>query len=97
MKDRIHIVLPLGEKERYRAIAEREGTTLSSWIRDALRERASKYDVDRKLDTADDLEAFFRECDELHGNAGETEPDWDDHERLIHEARAQGLESRCSS
>ena len=41
VKDRIHLVLPAEEKERYRAIAEREGTTLSRWIREAVREKAN--------------------------------------------------------
>ena len=42
-----------GCAERYRAIAEREGTTLSRWIREAVRERANQYDVGRKLETLD--------------------------------------------
>ena len=94
MKDRIHIVLPAEEKERYRSIAEREGTTLSRWIREAVRERATKYDVERKLDTVEDLEAFFQECDRLHQGAEAPEPDWEEHERLIHESRTRGLEAQ---
>lgn len=94
MKDRIHIVLPAEEKERYRAIAKREGTTLSRWIREAVRERATKYDVDRKLDTVEDLESFFQECDRLHQGSQAAEPDWEEHERLIHESRTGGLEGK---
>lgn len=94
MKDRIHIVLPAEEKERYRAIAEREGTTLSRWIREAVRERATKYDVERRLDTLEDLEAFFQECDRLNEGMEAAEPDWEEHERLIHESRTGGLEAR---
>ncbi len=97
MKDRIHVLLPAEEKERYRSIAEQEGTTLSRWIREAVRERAAKYDVSRKLDTVEDLEAFFRECDQAseaspRGEGGPpSEPDWEEHERLIHESRGGGL------
>ena len=94
MKDRIHIVLPTEEKERYRTIAEREGTTLSRWIREAVRERAARYDVGRKLHTVKDLEAFFQECDEVEGGGGVTEPDWEEHERLIHESRIGGLDAK---
>ena len=94
MQDRIHVVLPTEEKERYRTIAEREGTTLSRWIREAVRERAAKYDVSRKLNTREDLEAFFQECDELQEGTGATEPDWDEHERLIHESRTGGLDAK---
>ena len=75
MKARIHIVLPAEEKERYRAMAEREGTTLSRWIREAVREKATKYDVERKLDTVEDLESFFQDCDRLHQGTEATEPD----------------------
>ena len=94
MKDRIHIVLPTEEKERYRTIAEREGTTLSRWIREAVRERAAKYDVERKLETVEDLESFFQECDQLHQGTEAGEPDWEEHKRLIHESRTGGLEAQ---
>ena len=94
MKDRIHLVLPAEEKERYRTIAEREGTTLSRWIREAVREKATKYDVARKLDTFEDLESFFHECDQLPQGTEAAEPDWEEHERLIQEARTGGLEAQ---
>ena len=94
MQDRIHIVLPTEEKERYRTIAEREGTTLSRRVREAVRERAAKYDVRRKLYTVKDLEAFFQECDDMQDEAGVTEPDWEEHERLIHESRGGGLSAQ---
>ncbi|MFV2074204.1 MAG: hypothetical protein ACC742_16375, partial [Thermoanaerobaculales bacterium] len=94
VKDRIHIVLPAEEKERYRAIAEREGTTMSHWMREAVREKATKYDVDRKLDTVEDLESFFQECDQLHQGTEAAEPDWEEHERLIQGSRAGGLEAQ---
>ena len=92
MNDRIHIALPAEEKERYRATAEREGTTLSRWTRDAVREKAARYEVDRKLLTEQDLEAFFHDCDQLHLGTEAAEPDWEQHERLIREAHGGGLE-----
>ena len=91
MKGRIHIVLPAEDKERYRAIAEREGTTLSRWIREAVREKAAKYEGERKLDTVKDLESFFQDCDHLHEGTEGAEPDWEEHERMIQESRAGGL------
>lgn len=91
MKSRVHIVLPAEEKERYRAIAEREGTTLSEWMRAAVREKATRYDADRKLETTEELEAFFLESD--RAEAGDAcEPDWEEHERLIQEGRGHGLQ-----
>ena len=79
---------------RTRAIAEREGTTLTRWIREAGRERAAKYDVKRRLHTVEDLGAFFQECDELQEGTGAAEPDWEEHERLIHESRTGGLDAK---
>ena len=92
MQDRIHLLLPTEEKERYRSIAEREGTTLSTWIRDAVRERAANYDVERKLDTVEELEAFFRECDQVDAADAPSEPDWEEHKHLIHTSRSGGLD-----
>jgi predicted DNA-binding protein len=93
MKARIHIVLPTEEKERYRAIAEREGTTLSRWIRGAVRERAATYHLEHKLDTVEELEAFFEKCDQLHDGSDLSEPEWEDHKKLIQESRTGGSEA----
>lgn len=93
VKGRIHIALPEEEKERYRSIAEGEGTTLSRWIREAVREKATRYDVERRLDTVEDLESFFQDCDRLHLGSEAREPDWEEHERLIHESHTGGLEA----
>ena len=93
MKGRIHIALPEEEKERYRALAEGEGTTLSRWIREAVREKATLYDAERRLDTVEDLESFFQDCDRLHLGSETPEPEWEEHERLIHESHTGGIEA----
>ncbi len=40
------------------------------------------------------LESFFQECDQLHQGTEAAEPDWEEHERLIHESRTGGLEAQ---
>lgn len=87
MNDRIHIVVDAEEKERYRRQADREGVSLSRWLRDAARRRLEAAQTRSHLTTRDELEDFFRECD-----ARETgrEPDWEAHRRTIDASRGSG-------
>ena len=91
MSDRIHLVLDSAEKERYRALAAREGKNLSEWIREAVRERAAGYQTDHALDSPDALRAFFEECDRARRDDARSEPDWEDQKRAIAESRTRGL------
>lgn len=86
MADRIHVVLDPAEKERFRAAAEREGKTLSAWLRDVAQDRL-RARSGRGLDTADELGAFFRHCDEREVGR---EPDWESHRRVIERSVASG-------
>lgn len=88
MNDRIHIVVEAEEKERYRRQAEREGVSLSAWLRDAARERLESAEARSRLETMEELRAFFRRCDERETGR---EPDWDAHRRTIEESRSSGL------
>lgn len=90
MDERLHILITRDEKERYRAIAEREGQTLSGWIRAAIRERAERYAASHHIRTAGDLDRFFHELDEHESTCEEMEPDWEVHARLIDEGRRGG-------
>jgi hypothetical protein len=80
MTERIHIVLGRTEKERFRRLAEREGKSLSEWLRDVARARADAEEARARLDTVEQLEGFFADCD---GREQGREPDWDDHLRVI--------------
>lgn len=86
MKGRIHIVLDEAEKQRFRRQAEREGKSLSAWIRDAAREKLAEAAAVR-LDTLDELRAFFAGCDERETRA---EPDWAEHRRVIEASQRSG-------
>ncbi|MBN2497231.1 MAG: antitoxin [Deltaproteobacteria bacterium] len=72
------------ERESLRQQARREGLSLSAWIRQAAVDRLSSRQAEKRLSTADDLEAFFEACD-----ARETgrEPDWSEHLAVIERSR----------
>jgi len=86
MSDRIHLVVKEAEKERYRRQAEREGLSLSEWLRDAARRRLAEADERPALDTLEHLRDFFEACDRRERG---TEPDWNEHRRLIEESLGQ--------
>lgn len=78
----MHLVLAADQHARYRAAAEREGVSLSAWLRRAADSRLER--AQRRLDTVEDLDAFFAEIDAA--SSGAAEPDWhlldDDDERV---------------
>lgn len=86
MKTRIHLVLDQVEKERFRRQAKMEGKSLSAWLRDLARERVAR-DEQVRLDTPEELEAFFKKCDERE--SGE-EPDWAEHRAVIESSIRRG-------
>ena len=87
MAQRIHLVVGSTEKERWRRLAERQGKSLSEWIRDLARAEAEAATTPRPLDTPEDLERFFAECDAREQGR---EPDWEEHLRVIADSVAKG-------
>jgi hypothetical protein len=83
---RIHIVVAEEEKERFRCCAEREGKTLSEWLREAAREKLQQAGPLR-LDTVQELRSFFASCD---AREGQDEPDWEEHRRVIEGSARSG-------
>ncbi len=86
LKTRIHLVLDQIEKERFRRQAKMEGKSLSAWLRDLARERLAREDRVR-LDTREELDAFFEACDERE--SGE-EPDWSEQRAVIENSIRRG-------
>jgi hypothetical protein len=87
MAERIHIVLDRAEKEQFQRRADREGKSLSAWLRDAAREKLATEEARQTLDSEESLQAFFRECDTReHGK----EPDWPAHRRVIEKSVRSG-------
>jgi hypothetical protein len=94
MDDRLHLILPRAEKERYRALAEAEGMTLSDWVREAVRESAARYETRPRLDTPEALQTFFDALDRASprsdGREPPREPDWDEYRILLAEGKKGG-------
>lgn len=80
MPSRIHLIVDREEKERYRRQAEREGKSLSGWLREAARAKLAEASQDRDIETLDELREFFAECDRREQGR---EPDWPEHRRMI--------------
>lgn len=87
MAERIHIVLDRAEKEQFQRRADREGKSLSAWLRDAARAQLADEAARESLDSEESLEAFFRDCDARE--QGE-EPDWPAHRRVIEKSMTSG-------
>jgi hypothetical protein len=87
MAERIHIVLDRAEKEMFRLMAEREGKSMSEWLRDAARDKVAAAEAEVSLDTVEDLRRFFAECDDRESG---TEPDWEQHRSVIESSIARG-------
>jgi hypothetical protein len=51
MAERIQVILKLEEKIRLQRQAEREGSSLSAWLRQVALERLAKNEVPRRLTT----------------------------------------------
>ena len=86
MTSRIHIVVDEEDKERFRRQAEREGKSLSAWLREAARARLSERRASA-LDTAEELRAFFEACDDREAVP---EPDWEEHRRVVERSVRSG-------
>jgi hypothetical protein len=82
---RIQVVLGQEERERFRRQAELEGKSLSSWLREAGRERLDSRRA-RRISSAQ-LSSFFRECDARERGR---EPDWEEHREVIERSRRGG-------
>lgn len=80
------MVLDEEEQERFRREAEIEGRSLSSWLRQAGREKLASRRA-RRLSTAKDLAAFFKACDLREKGR---EPDWDQHRAVIERSQRGG-------
>ena len=86
MSTRVQVVMDEIEREAFRQAAAREGLSLSGWLRRAARNRLEEASHP-KLSSAEDLRAFFNECDQREEGV---EPDWQQHRTVIEESKARG-------
>jgi hypothetical protein len=83
---RVQVLLEEGEQEHFRQQAEREGMSLSAWLRQAGQERLRSR-RSRRLSTLRDLREFFRAIDAREKGR---EPDWEEHLSVINRSRSSG-------
>jgi hypothetical protein len=86
MSVRVQIVLDEIEREAFRRAADRDGLSLSDWLRRAAREQIQQRQPPA-LSSAEDLREFFKACDAREQGA---EPDWQQHRAVIEESKAKG-------
>lgn len=80
MARRVQVILDEEEKELFQSQARLEGLSLSSWFRRAGEERLRSQGRRARMETLDELRAFFASCDT--GEEGR-EPDWEEHRDVI--------------
>jgi hypothetical protein len=83
---RVQVLLEEAEREQFRREAEREGLSLSAWLRRAGQERLRSRQG-RRLSTVRELREFFREVDAREKGR---EPDWPEHLAVMERSRASG-------
>lgn len=83
---RVQVLIEEEEREEFRREAEREGLSLSAWLRRAGQERLGARRV-RRIASVRDLKAFFRAVSDREAGR---EPDWSEHKAAIARSRASG-------
>jgi len=86
MSTRVQVILDEEEREHFRRQAEREGVSLSAWLRRAGRERLAAGQQGRITGPAG-LKTFFEACDTRERGR---EPDWEEHRVAIEGSTAAG-------
>jgi hypothetical protein len=87
MSKRVQVVLDEEERETFRRVAEREGLSLSAWLREAAREKLASSERRSIIKTPDELRRFFAMCRESEKGI---EPDWERHKAVIERSRRSG-------
>ena len=85
----VHITIPDEERDRFVRQARSEGMSLGAWMRLAARQRLREPNPSPRLNSVEELQAFFDRCDALDGPA--VEPDWEEHLETIRESRSRGM------
>ena len=88
---RVQLIIPDEDRDRFVHQARREGLSFSAWLRAAAHERLEAAQQAKRFRTIEDLEAFFKACDDLPGP--EVEPDWEEHLAVINASKSQGMPS----
>ena len=84
MSDRVQVILSNEERQAFRREAEKEGLSLSAWLRDAGRRRLAESRTP-SIQTREDLRAFFKALPDR--SSEDPEPDWEQHLEVIDASR----------
>jgi len=87
MSVRIQVVLNEEEAARFKSQAQKESKSLSAWLRDAGRKVLEMSQKAQPLTDPNALKIFFERCNQREKG---TEPDWEEHKRVILEGIQAG-------
>ncbi len=85
MSTRVQVIMADEEKELFQYRANREGLSLSSWLRKAGQEMLRRQ---APVTTEEELARFFAACDAREKGI---EPDWNEHLATIERSRRSGI------
>ncbi len=87
MAKRVQVILEEEEREEFRERANREGVSLSAWLRQAGREKLTAAKSTKVMTCLEELRSFFAACDDREEGV---EPDWKDHKAVIDRSARSG-------
>lgn len=87
MTTRIQVLLEENEKEVFQRQARQEGLSLSAWLKEAGKERLRARSGPSRIETREDLRAFFSTCDAQEEGG---EPDWEEHLATMEHSKRSG-------
>ena len=87
---RVQVILSDEEALRLKGQAQRDGQSLSAWMREAALTRLHDEEARSYPRNRAEMETLFAECDR-YDRQGETEPHWDEHLAAIEASRLKGL------
>jgi hypothetical protein len=87
MAERVQVILKPEEKLRLQRQAEREGTSLSAWLRRVALERLAQTAEKARIESAAQLRRFWKQCAEIEEGR---EPDWEQQREVIARSRRSG-------
>jgi len=88
---RIHFLVDGEDKLRWEGQASREGMSLGAWLREAAEARYQAARSDAPFESAEDVRSFFEHVDRTL-DPRPTEPDWEEHRRVLEASRRAGLD-----
>ncbi len=87
MSVRVQVILEEKEAAQFKAQAQKESKSLSSWLREAGKKVLDETRKRESLKDPTSLKSFFKECDKREKGK---EPDWEEHKQLIIEGYRTG-------